>query len=122
MAISREPVGLGHNRRLGRSRVYAVTFDFDVEMLERLYDSASWRNAYTDVRSFFEENGFEHKQGSVYFARDDIDALECAAIVQDLAETYDWFTPSLRDIRMLRIEENNDLMTILDRKRRRKVK
>ncbi len=117
-----EPAGLGHNRRSGRSRVYAVTFDFDVEMLERLYHNESWRNAYSDVRRFLEENGFENKQGSVYFARDDIDALECAAVIQDLADTYDWFTPSLKDIRMLRIEENNDLMTILDRKRRRKVK
>ena len=39
-------------------------------------------------------------------------------MVQDLAEEFDWFVPSLRDIRMLRIEENNDLMRVLDRKRR----
>ena len=41
------------------------------------------------------------------------------ALVQDLAEIFDWFTPSLKDIRTLRIEENNDFMPILDRKRRR---
>ena len=100
--------------------MYAITFDFDTGLLERLYPNDSWRNAYSDVRRFFEVNGFENKQGSVYFAIDDIDAVECIALVQDLAETYDWFTPSLRDIRMLRIEENNDLMPILDRKKRRK--
>ena len=115
-----QTIGLGHNRRPGRVRVYAITFDFDVEMLERLYHNASWRNAYSDVRRFLEENGFENKQGSVYFALDDIDAVECIAVVQDLAEQFDWFTPSLKDIRMLRIEENNDLMPVIDRKRRRK--
>ncbi|MDB5547968.1 MAG: hypothetical protein JWP21_1415, partial [Tardiphaga sp.] len=26
---------------------------------------------------------------------------------------YPWFTPSVRDLRMLRIEENNDLKTAL---------
>ena len=87
--------------------------------MEQLYPNQSGRNACSDVRRFFEENGFENNQGSVYFALDDVDAVECVALVQDLAETYDWFTPSLKDIRMLRIEENNDLMPILDRKKRR---
>lgn len=112
--------GLGHNRGRGRQRVYAITFDFDTELLEQLYHNESWRNAYTDVRRFLEASGFENKQRSVYFALDEIDATDCIAVVQDLAEEYDWFVPSLRDIRMLRIEENNDLMTVLDRKRRRR--
>ena len=112
--------GYGHNRPARRGRVYAITFDFDTETLEQLYKNASWRNAYADVRRFLEDNGFENKQGSVHFAVDDIDATDCIAVVQDLADEYDWFVPSLRDIRMLRIEENNDLMTVLDRKRRRR--
>lgn len=39
----------------------------------------------------------------------------CVLAVQDLASRYDWFTPSVRDIRMLRIEENNDLMPAVKR-------
>jgi virulence-associated protein VapD len=34
--------------------------------------------------------------------------------VQELKHTYNWFQPSARDIRMLRIEENNDLAPALD--------
>lgn len=120
MSARPEQIGLGHNRKRGNTRVYAITFDFDVQLLEQLHSNASWRNAYSDVRRFLEENGFENKQGAVYFAIDDIDAVECIAIVQDLADAFDWFTPSLKNIRMLRIEENNDLMPVLDRKRRRK--
>lgn len=100
--------------------MYAITVDFDAEALGRLYKKASWRNAQADVRHFLEDNGFENKQGSVYFAVDDMGATDDIAVVQDLADEYDWFMPSLRDIRMLRIEENNDLMTVLDRKRRRR--
>lgn len=110
---------LGHNSGR-RSPVYAVTFDFDTETLAALYPNESWRNAYSDVRSFFEENGFEHKQWSVYFATYDMSAVECITIVQTLANTFDWFTSSLKDIRMLRIEDNDDLMIALDRKRRHK--
>jgi virulence-associated protein VapD len=116
----RTAAAMGHNRPARRGRVYAITFDLDTEILEQLYPNNSWRNAYTDIRKFLEENGFEHKQGSVYFAVDDIDALECVAVVQDMAEEFNWLTPSLRDMRMLRIEDNNDLMIVLDRKRRKR--
>ena len=100
--------------------MYAIAFDFDTEMLEKLYPNASWRNAYSDVRSYLEDNGFEHRQGPVYFGDDDLTATECVAIVEDMADEFSWFTPSLKDIRMLRIEENNDLMVVLDRSKRRR--
>ena len=35
-------------------------------------------------------------------------------IVSRLAAKYPWFKPSIRDIRLLRIEENNDLLIALD--------
>ena len=111
---------IGHNHFRRRRPVYAITFDLDTETLEKLYPSSSWRNAYTDIRQFLEDAGFEHKQGSVYFSVDDIDAVECVTIAQDLAAAFDWFTPCVKDIRMLRIEDDNDLMPALDRKRRRK--
>ena len=100
--------------------MYAITFDLDTETLEKLYPNQSWRNAYTDIRKFLEESGFEHKQGSIYFAVGEMDAVECVTIAQDLAAEFDWFVPCLKDIRMLRIEDNNDLMVALDRKRRPK--
>ena len=105
-------VGIGHNRGR-RTSMYAVVFDFDTEMLEQLYPTASWRNAYTDVRNYLTKRGFEWMQGSTYFGDDSIDAVRCVRAVQRLAKKYSWFTPSVRDIRMLRIEENNDLKIAL---------
>ena len=94
--------------------MYAVVFDFDTETLEQLYPSPSWRNAYTDVRSFLTHRGFEWMQGSTYFGDETVDAVRCVRTVQRLAKKYSWFTPSVRDIRMLRIEENNDLKLALE--------
>jgi len=34
--------------------------------------------------------------------------------VQQLTAEFDWFAPSVTDIRMLRIEENNDLMPAVE--------
>ncbi len=94
--------------------MYAIVFDFDTQTLEQLYPNQSWRNAYTDVRGYLTSRGFEWKQGSTYFGDDTVDAVRCVTVVQKLAKKYSWFTPSVRDIRMLRIEENNDLMSALD--------
>jgi virulence-associated protein VapD len=78
-------------------------------MLQQTYPNASYNNAYSDIRNFLTARGFEWRQGNTYFGDDTIDAVRCVRIVQRLAKKYSWFTPSVRDIRMLRIEENNDL-------------
>ena len=86
--------GIGHNRWGRRPPVYAITFDLDTETLEKLYPTESWRNAYSDIRKFLEDNGFEHKQGSVYFSVDDINAVECVTVAQDLAAEFDGSRPA----------------------------
>jgi virulence-associated protein VapD len=93
--------------------VYAIIFDFDTEMLQQTYPNSSWNNAYADVRNYLTTRGFEWKQGSAYFGDETIDAVSCVRVVQRLAKKFPWFTPAVRDIRMLRIEENNDLKAAL---------
>src|SRR5690242_4619845 len=108
---------IGHNSRPGRPPVtYAIAFDLDTSILEELYTGDSWNNAYADIRRFLEANGFEHKQGPVYFGTDVIDAVSCVIVAQQLAEEFHWFQPAVRDIRMLRIEDNNDLKPAIDRR------
>ena len=94
--------------------MYAIVFDFDTQLLQQLYPDPSWNNAYNDVRTYLTSRGFEWKQGSAYFGDDSIDAVRCVRVVQRMAKKYQWFTPSVRDLRMLRIEENNDLKAALD--------
>lgn len=38
-----------------------------------------------------------------------MNAVTCVLAVQDLTRRLAWFRPAVRDMRMLRIEENNDL-------------
>ena len=101
--------GVGHNS--GRSpSMYAITFDMDTNLLQKNYQNASWQNAYNDIGRVLHANGFGRQQGSVYFGDDGVDAVRCVLAVQALTRAYVWFSPSVRDIRMLRIEDNNDLM------------
>jgi len=93
--------------------MYAIVFDFDTEILQQTYPNQSWRDASVDVRNYLTSHGFTWTQGSAYFGDDAVDAVRCVRVVQRLAKKFPWFTPAVRDIRMLRIEENNDLKAAL---------
>ncbi|MEA3383520.1 MAG: virulence factor [Campylobacterota bacterium] len=93
--------------------MYAVTFDIDTNCLNEQYHNPSATNAYGDIRKFMESNNFSWQQGSVYFGNENINAVNCVILIQKLAKEYPWFTACVKDVRMLRIEENNDLMEAL---------
>lgn len=104
--------------------MYAITFDLDTKALEQNYPTQSWRNAYADIEMFLADFGFERQQGSVYFGDDEVDAVTCVTAVQELSQAYSWLELSVKDIRMLRIEEFNDLMPAIKKnlRRNRRVK
>ena len=85
--------------------------DLDNEALAQSYHNEGHKNAYDDIKRVLEGHGFTRQQGSVYFGEvRQVDAVSCVLAVMDLAKAKPWFAPSVRDIRMLRIEEISDLM------------
>ena len=90
--------------------MYAIAFDLDQEMLQTHYHNPSYLNAYEDIRRIFAPFGFRRQQGSVYFGDASVDPVRCVLAVQEVAKRCPWFRLAVSDIRMLRIEENNDLM------------
>lgn len=90
-------------------RVYAIAFDMDIECL-RIHYGDPYNNAYSEIRKVLNDHGFKWQQGSVYFGGDQINAVTCVLAAIDLARVLPWFSASVRDIRMMRIEEFNDLM------------
>jgi virulence-associated protein VapD len=93
------------------SRMYAIAFDMDSEILKQSYPNDSWTNAYNDIKKILQAYEFELQQGSVYFGKPGIvNTVTCVLAVQDLAKTLPWFSASVKNIRMLRIEEDNDLL------------
>lgn len=107
-------VAVGHSS--GRKPVvYTITFDLDTAALEKTCHDESVRTAYTDVGRALRGYRFERMQGSVCFGKDTVDAVSCVLAVQQLASDFGWFAPAGRDIRMLRIEDNDDLMPAIER-------
>ncbi|WP_206107664.1 virulence protein [Paludisphaera rhizosphaerae] len=90
-------------------RVYAISFDMDIDSLKLNYGDP-YNNAYAEIRKVLQRQGFNWQQGSVYFGGENINAVTCVLAAIELARVLPWFAASVRDIRMLRIEEFNDLM------------
>jgi virulence-associated protein VapD len=94
--------------------VYAIAFDMDIEQL-RIHYGDPYNNAYLEIRRVLEQHGFQWQQGSVYFGGPAVTAATVMVAVIDLATHLAWFPAAVRDIRMLRIEELNDLMPVVQR-------
>jgi virulence-associated protein VapD len=94
--------------------VYAIAFDMDIEQL-RVHYGDPYNNAYLEIRRVLEGHGFQWQQGSVYFGGASVTAASVMVAVIDLTTQLPWFAASVRDIRMLRIEELNDLMPVVQR-------
>ena len=97
-------------------RVYAIAFDMDIESLRQHYGDP-YNNAYLEIRRVLQRHGFAWQQGSIYFGGPEINAVTCVLAAMDLSRSLPWFAASVRDIRMLRIEELNDLMPAIQQAR-----
>lgn len=118
--------GLGNKLQCSRSGIerdvkenrtavrYAILCDLDTKSLEERYPRPTWWDAHKDVGGFLREEGFDRQQGSVYFGNEDVDVVRCQMAVQKLTREFEWFGSSVKDIRMLRIEDNNDLMPAVE--------
>ncbi len=62
-----------------------------------------------------EQHGFSWQQGSVYFGSPAVTSATVMVAVIDLTTQLPWFVAAVRDIRMLRVEELNDLMPVIQR-------
>ncbi|AJY62524.1 virulence factor (plasmid) [Burkholderia glumae] len=89
--------------------MYAISFDLETEELKKAYGKPSYTNAYGEIKAFLTANGFQWQQGSVYFGDKEMTAVKCVLAAQAMSRALPWFKAAVRDIRMLRIEEMNDL-------------
>ena len=97
--------------------MYAIAFDLDTGVAEAACGSG-WRNCYAQIGSVMAEYGFARQQGSVYFGDENSDAVRCVLAVQDLDRRYAWFGRVVKDLRMLRVDEDNDLIPLLSNRLR----
>ena len=90
--------------------MYAVLIDLDTDSL---LEYEKLNNVNQQIKIYMIENGFIWKQGNIYFGNKNITAVNCVVVIQKLAQKYSWFSTCVKEVRMLRIEENTDLLPAL---------
>jgi len=92
--------------------MYAIMFEFDMDTLKST--SLDLSAASVEIRKFMNNNHFAWQQGNLYFGDESINAVHCVLTIQKLAKSYLWFNSCVKNARMLRIDEINDLMPAVD--------
>ena len=93
-----------HEKKAGR--VYAIAYDLNKE-------AALKHDAWRKIARVLEEYGFHRQQGTVFYGTEKTSASTCFAAVMDLNDKYPWFWQVVRDMRMLKIDEEDDLLAII---------
>ena len=90
--------------------MYAILINLDADSL---LEHEKQNNVNQQIKIYMIENGFIWKQGNIYFGNENITAVSCVVVIQKLAQKYSWFSTCVKEVRMLRIEENTDLLPAL---------
>lgn len=93
--------------------MYAIAFDLDCKVAEQLCGPNYRGTCYEKIERILSEHGFARQQGSLFFGDEDSNAVTCVKAAQDLDDRLPWFGRVVSDLRMLRIDEDNDLMPAL---------
>ena len=96
-----------------RGRAYAILIVFDEERLGRHRPGDGVEGVERDVDRDLADRGFTALRHGFYVGDGTIDAVRSVMVVQDMADAFAWFAPSLLDARLLRIEESSDLRIAL---------
>ena len=83
--------------------MYAITFEFMDNISNIQSDS---------MDEFLKSSGFTRNE-CIYFGNGKITSVDSVLVVQRLSKKYHWFNDYVKDIRLLRIEENASLMDSL---------
>lgn len=90
--------------------MYAIAFDLITEKLKKNYPGSSWQNAYGEIREFLESKNFHQKQGSLYYGNEKVTQVTAVLAVVELSQRFPYLKPSIDDIRILQLLNNDDLM------------
>ncbi|ADI66380.1 hypothetical protein [Mobiluncus curtisii] len=100
------------NRRLR----FAFHFDLAEAKLKERYPSESatgYKQAWADIRSFLEANGFTHTQYSGYESVEPMTYFDAYNILDNLQDQFSWFQPCAQGATLTEIGERYDVLEYL---------
>lgn len=91
----------------------AINFDLNQASLRELYPSDNEKDAYADIRSFLEKNGFEHRQGSGYVSLAPLTDYAVTLVVEQLSASLQWLADCISTFDVTNIGQIFDMKDTL---------
>lgn len=101
---------------MGKTLKKYLLFDLDTTALKEEFGPKRYTVAYSMIRQFLENCGFEHKQGSRYLSTESISLNQTIAIYQAMTEEMPWLDSCSKT--MPSITHNLSLLILIELFRR----
>lgn len=91
-------------------------FDLDDEALKQYYvpkhgGKNAWKSAWSDIRKYMEQNGFEHTQYSGYESLQAMSYEEAYIVLDGLKYQFPWFSKCAQIATLTEIGERHDVLS-----------
>ncbi|BDB65773.1 hypothetical protein T36_2252 (plasmid) [Helicobacter cinaedi] len=93
----------------------ALNFDLSTNELKKHFNSTA--EAYSQIKTFMIENGFEHRQYSGYVSKEPMNEREITKLVRKLNKQLSWLSACVLNFDVTDIGEQHDLTHLLTGKK-----
>lgn len=91
----------------------AINFDIDTNKYE-IYTGKKYPTAYEQIRKFFYQNDFLHRQGSGYISINSLEDRKVTAIIMKMSIEFEWLKYCVKEIDVTNIGKQHSLVEILN--------
>ena len=74
----------------------ALNFDLNDSLLRKYYPSKNYKKGWSDIKKYFINNGFKHRQYSGYVSKTGISMADVGNILDEMSIKYHWFKKAVR--------------------------
>lgn len=91
----------------------AINFDLSTHQLEAHYPGNNYRQSYADLRRFFMQHGFTHRQGSGYLSGKKLSTADIYDLMDDLTQKFAWLALCVNKIDVTNVGQQHDLTDLV---------
>lgn len=87
-----------------------ICFDLDTSLLQSFYPKGDYRRAYKDIRNFLKQDGFLHRQGSVYISKKSLSESDVTDTLNRMFKKYSWLDICTNKLDVSNIDKSYDYL------------
>lgn len=87
----------------------AINFDLDTRLLNEYHPSKDYHKAYYDMKKFFKNHGFNHRQGSGYVSKIKLNSQDIYLLIDALYNEYTWIADCVKEFDVTNIGTKYEL-------------